>query len=155
MARQRQPIHLLEEKGKKHLTKQEIEERKATEVNAPADKIVAPSFLLKRQKEKFYEISEQLVALKIFSNLDCDTLARYIVAEDEYLQATKLVKKLIKNDCFLDALEKTVRIQNNYFKQCRAAAADLGLTITSRCRLVVPKQEEKPESKWSSWTDTG
>jgi P27 family predicted phage terminase small subunit len=156
MARQRQPIHLLQEKGKKHLTKEEVESREATEVDAPVDKIVAPSFLLKRQKEKFYELSEQLVALHIFSNLDCDTLARYLVAEDGYLQATKIVKKYMKKYDFLDSLEKAVRIQNNYFKQCRAAAADLGLTITSRCRLVIPQKKEKePESKWASWTDAG
>ena len=36
-------------------------------------------------------------------------------------------------------------LQEKYFKQARACANDLGLTITSRCRLVVPKAPERPE----------
>ena len=30
-------------------------------------------------------------------------------------------------------------LQEKYFKQARACANDLGLTITSRCRLIVPQ----------------
>ena len=30
------------------------------------------------------------------------------------------------------------RIQERYFKQARNCANDMGLTVTSRCRLVVP-----------------
>jgi hypothetical protein len=37
MARPRQPIELVVSNGKKHLTKSEIEERKKSEVKAPAD----------------------------------------------------------------------------------------------------------------------
>ena len=40
--------------------------------------------------------------------------------------------------------------QDKVFKQCRAAASDLGLTITSRCRIVVPKQEDKPKNPFVS-----
>ncbi|MGN7308777.1 P27 family phage terminase small subunit, partial [Bacillus subtilis] len=36
--------------------------------------------------------------------------------------------------------------QDKFFKQCRQAASDLGLTISSRCKLVVPKKEEKEPS---------
>ena len=34
------------------------------------------------------------------------------------------------------------KVQERYFKQCRACANDLGLTISSRCRLVVPEAKE-------------
>ena len=48
-----------------------------------------------------------------------------------------------------DALEHGCResakdgglVQDRYFKQARACANDLGLTISARCRMVVP---EKP-----------
>ena len=53
MAGQRQPIELVVAKGKKHLTKAEIEERKRTEVKAPADKVTAPPYLTPEQKKKF------------------------------------------------------------------------------------------------------
>ncbi len=38
-----------------------------------------------------------------------------------------------------EAAEDWSRIQDRYFKQARACANDMGLTITSRCRLVVPE----------------
>ena len=36
-----------------------------------------------------------------------------------------------------------VRIQEKLFTMARQSANDLGLTISSRCKLVVPKKEEK------------
>ena len=41
-------------------------------------------------------------------------------------------------------------IQDKYYKQCRSAANDLGLSISSRCKLVVPKADSKPpENKFN------
>lgn len=41
------------------------------------------------------------------------------------------------------------KLQSEAFKEARAAAADLGLTIASRCKLVAPKaKEEKPKNKF-------
>lgn len=151
MARPRQPINLLEAKGKKHLTKEEIESRQAAEIHAPAKGIAAPSYLTKKQKTEFDAIAEQLEDLQIFSNLDCDTLARYIISKDAFLKATRMVKKIPCDPTMVAVLEKAVNIQDKYFKQCRAAAADLGLTITSRCKIVVPKKEEPQESKWAKF----
>lgn len=51
MAGQRQPIALVQAKGKKHLTKAEIEERQRTEVKAAADKVTAPQYLSQTQKK--------------------------------------------------------------------------------------------------------
>lgn len=42
-------------------------------------------------------------------------------------------------------LDQYSKIHDRYFKQCRASASDLGLTISSRCKLVVPKTEEEPK----------
>ena len=47
MAGQRQPVELLLAKGKKHLTKAEIEERQSKEVKASNDNIKPPSYLKK------------------------------------------------------------------------------------------------------------
>jgi P27 family predicted phage terminase small subunit len=58
---------------------------------------------------------------------------------DEYMGALKVV-------------EKYAGLQDKYFKQCRAAANDLGLSISARCRLVVPKAQEKPpENKFNKF----
>jgi P27 family predicted phage terminase small subunit len=156
MARPRQPINLLEAKGKKHLTKAEIEERRSTEVTASDDNIVAPEYLTAKQKREFDKIAKQLVDIKIMANLDCDALARFIIAKDQYVKFTKIVRKIPDDWKLINSLDKATLIQDRAFKQCRAAASDLGLTITSRCKLIIPKKEEKQESKWDKFrTDTG
>ena len=53
MAGQRQPIALVQAKGKKHLTKAEIAERERTEVKAPSDRVTPPSYLTATQKKAF------------------------------------------------------------------------------------------------------
>jgi P27 family predicted phage terminase small subunit len=50
----------------------------------------------------------------------------------------------VKNDPL--KFEAWSKIQERYFKQCRSSANDLGLSISSRCKLVVPEtKEEKPK----------
>ena len=152
MAGPRQPIELVMAKDRKHLTKAEIEERMQRELK-PC-----------KQKKEFYKIAEQLQKLKIMGETDCDTLARYITAQELYEQAVKdlrTVQKqrpkgedadapaLIKWATMLEQLDKR---QERYFKQAHTAAAALGLTISSRCRLVAPVTEEKPkENKFSKF----
>lgn len=138
MAGARVPLEVLEARGSKHLTKAEKQKRQENEIKPIVDNIIAPDYLSKKQKNEFYRISEQLEKLKIMGETDCDTLARYIVAQDFYVNAIKQMrKKEVKNDPF--KLEQWSKIQERYFKQCRATANDLGLSISSRCKLVVPK----------------
>lgn len=145
MAGSRVPLEVLEARGSKHLTKAEKQKRQENEIKPIADNIIAPDYLSKKQKNEFYRISEQLEKLKIMGETDCDTLARYIVAQDFYVSAIKQMrKKEVKNDPF--KFEQWSKIQERYFKQCRATANDLGLSISSRCKLVVPKpNDEKPK----------
>jgi P27 family predicted phage terminase small subunit len=98
---------------------------------------------------------------------DCDALGRYIAAQSLYGQAVKDLRAVNKQrpkaaDAaglavwadMLDTLDKRV---DRYFKQCRSAASDLGLTISSRCKLVVPvkDEDEKPESKFAKFRVVG
>lgn len=150
MAGQRQPIELVIAKGKKNLTKAEIKERRDREIQPIADDIVAPSYLTKKQKDEFNKISDQLLKLKIMGETDVDALARYIISKDLYIKLSKqLTKKEILNNPIL--LDDYLKNQDKMFKQCRVSASDLGLTISSRCRLVVPAttEETKRENKFS------
>jgi P27 family predicted phage terminase small subunit len=168
LARPREPVDLLLVKEKKHLTKEEIANRKSTEVSAPADKVRAPSYLSKKLKVEFDSIAQELIDIGIMSNLDCDALARYLLAKDMYVKITNRLSKMkptrkAKMIERIDGIEKVLDVevpneafadilisQDKLFKQCRVAAGDLGLTISSRCKLVVPKKpEEKPPSKFS------
>nr|DAF51913.1 MAG TPA: terminase small subunit [Siphoviridae sp. ctOb14] len=149
MPRPKQPIDLITAKGKKHLTKQEIENRKAHEVQARSDKIKAPSYLSKKGKKEFKKIAKELKAIGIMTNLDVDALARFIIARELYVQISQ---KLIGDPDILIRDKNMLANQNTLFKQCRSAASDLGLTISSRCKLVMPKTEDnEPENKFQKF----
>lgn len=149
MAGGRQPTELLLVKGKKHLTKKEIEERLNAEVKANSDKVQAPSYLPDKLKEEFYRIADELIKIGIMSNLDCEALARFIVSENQY---QKVTAKILKSKNITDNYITLIQLQEKLFKMSRTAASDLGLTISSRCKLVIPKkEEEKKESKWTKF----
>jgi len=145
MAGQRLPLEVVEARGSKHLTKAEIQERREREIKPITDNIIAPDYLTKTQKNEFYRIAEQLKKLKILGETDVDALARYITANDFYINAVKKMRtKEVKNDPI--RFTAWAKIQERYFKQCRASANDLGLSISSRCKLVVPdKKDDKPK----------
>lgn len=154
MGRNREPIRLIQAKGKKHLTKQEIGERQESEVPVLNDRIEAPAFLTtKKERDEFAEIAQELIRLGIMSNLDCDVLGRYIKASKDWEEYGKIVSKLRKkltkalNDDPLsvanlsELLVKYEGMKAKAFQQCHTCASALGLTITSRCKIVVPKPE--------------
>lgn len=139
MAGQKQPIDLVIAKGKKHLTKAEIEKRKEQEITVPFTDIEAPGYLPKELTKEFNEVAEKLKSLKIMTELDEDCLARYLLSKNNYLKITKKLDKVIsKKEIDISEIDDLISIQDKLFKQCRAAANDLGLSISSRCKLIVP-----------------
>lgn len=145
MAGARQPIELVKAKGKKHLTKSEIEQREQTEVKAFADNLEPPVYLNRKQKAEFKKLAAELARVGIMTNLDCDLLARFIIASDLYTYFTeKLFDEEVREDIF--EMEKVSNMQDKYYKQCLSASKEIGLTISSRCKLVMPgpEKEENP-----------
>ena len=141
MAGQRQPIKLVKAKGKKHLTKKEIKEREESELKVPIGKIEPPDYLPEKLQEEFKDISQKLINIEIMTELDIDLLARYLLSKQAYLAFTSKMLKANKQDD--PQIEKIVTMQDKAFKQCQSAARDLGLTISSRCKLTLPKQAKK------------
>ena len=125
ISRPRQPIELLQAKGNKHLTKSEIEERQKMELKVDFRDVKIPDYLPQNLVDEFNDIAGKLLQIGIMTELDEDCLARYLLAKQQYL--------------------RLMTIQDKAFKQCRASANDLGLTIASRCKLVMPKIEEPPK----------
>jgi len=151
MARPRQPIELVVAKGKKHLTKAEIEERKKTELKVDLKNISIPKYLPTGLKDEFTEIASKLLEIGVMTELDEDCLARYLLSKQSYLQYTSMLNKATKNNK-ISEMEKLMTMQDKAFKQCRASANDLGLTIASRCKLVMPEVKEQPkENKFSKF----
>ena len=93
MAGQRQPTDLVVMNGRKHLTKAEIEARKNAEVTAPCDKVRPPSYLTPEQKKQFRKIAKELLEIKLISNLDCDALARLLIAQTQYIEITEQIRE--------------------------------------------------------------
>ena len=177
MAGQRQPISLVEMKGKKHLTKAEIEARKNSEVVAPNDKVKPPSYLTQDQKKRFRKLSKELLEIKLIANVDCDALARLLIAQEQYIEVTNQIRNtpLMEDVPVYETREnpdtgekervqvgtrqvvngereRLMIIQDRCMKQCRQGASDFGMTVSSRCRLVVPKpQQQKPENKFAKY----
>jgi P27 family predicted phage terminase small subunit len=152
MAGQRQPTALILAKGSKHFTKAELAEREAREVKPCTDDITPPDYLSKQQRAEFNRIASQLNKLKILGETDVDALARYILSRDTYVKLTKQIqKKAILEDPIL--LDKYMKNQDRAFRQCDVSAKALGLTISSRCRLVVPeiKSETPKENKFAKF----
>ena len=61
-----------------------------------------------------------------------------------YAQACKMAGEALTAENSALA-EKWTKIQDTCFKQARACANDMGMTITSRCRLVLPEGAKKKE----------
>ena len=153
--RNKQPLQVILGNGRsKHLTKDDIKNRQKHEekMRGPTENIVAPAYLTAAQKKEFAELAETLVGLEIFSVLDVDSLARYLDSKYQYLQLVKDMRKMkptetvelpngkkvtIANEDY----PKLARVKNTLFTECRSAAADLGLTITSRLKLVIPQSQ--------------
>ena len=74
------------------------------------------------------------------TNLDCEVLARYVMLENQFQQiSTKLLQLNIDDEEYY----KFCNLQEKIFKQVRQVGNDLGLSISSRCKLVVPSKEKE------------
>ena len=118
----------------------------------------APSYLPKDLKREFKKIADELKNIGIMTNLDVDALARFLFARKQYLQITEII---LRTPVITDVEDEDGNLievasqkysdllinQDKLFKQCRQASSDLGLTISSRCKLVIPKKDDKPKSK--------
>lgn len=140
MARPREPINLIIAKGKKHLGQREIEERRAQELKVPFKEVKPPKYLTAVQKKEFKEIANKLLALDIFTELDVDCLARYIISKELYLNYTeKLKEKLQEEEEDLREISTLQSLQDKAHRQCVTSANELCLNISSRARLVIPQ----------------
>lgn len=177
MAGKKQPLAVIQAKGRKHLTKAEIELRKAQELHPAADKVAPPDWLDKKQRKRFLELAAPLIELEIMTNLDCEALARLVKAEADYVAMIQAIdqmpltleekhykvgpdgkpeinqetgEKIVLTKVVVnDARAALLQQQDKLWKQCRQGATDFGLTIAGRCRLVAPvKKEEKKENKF-------
>lgn len=159
---QKQPINLIIAKGKKHLTKAEIEERQKTEIHTDHVNVKPPNYLNEEEVKEFYRISQILLDIGIITELDEDCLAHYLISNSNYVSYTKKLnelngklaraRKTEKKKDYMSQIDLYLTYQDRALKQCRACANDLGLSISSRARLVMPEAKEPPkENKFNKF----
>lgn len=153
VGRQKQPIDLiLAKENKAHKTKKEIQERKAGEVKVDSDKIEPPSRLTKKQKDRFNFLADQLIQAKIFTNLDVESLAEYVVLEQQYNKLAKAINSS-KIDILSDKYDNLLAKQAKVFRMLEKLSDKLCLNILSRAKVSVPK--EKQEKKVNKFAQFG
>lgn len=96
MAARKQPIDLVKAKGKKHLSKKEYEDRKAEEIDVPFTDVCPPKYLTgQKQRNEFNKYADRLKKIGIFTELDVDCLAMYVMSRALYEKYTKQIEKVL------------------------------------------------------------
>ena len=128
MPGKRQPTDVIKANGRKHLSRAEEAQRRAGEVNLSTAKTARPpSWLPEELKKSFRALGRQLIEAKLFTELDRDTLGRYVVAQHQWELASKAAGEALEQGD-QEKADGWSRIQDRYFKQARACANDMGLT---------------------------
>lgn len=151
--RKPKPLAAQESKRRVHRSNEEKDKRRSREAvfsAAPAD-MEAPAYLTTAPlRDRFYEIVDLMSSVDGFpcTELDADAIARYVLEEDEYLAASRALRKARESGDY-SVIGGCQRMKNSAFKCVDTAAKAIGLTIDSRLRFDIKKDEEKPKSKFA------
>ena len=136
------PQNVIEMRDRSHQTKAEKAARRDSEPQADKVKQVrAPVWLPEHLREDFSKLGHELNEVDLLSKLDFDILARYLMSRDAWIAAHRKARDALDMDDVKEAGTWS-RVARTYFDQCQQCASSMGLTISSRCRLVVPKPPE-------------
>lgn len=138
------PIDLLLIQGNKNrLTKQEIEARREAEQNLKprSDRIKPPIWLTPLAKKEFKRLAAELNEIGLMTNVDINQLAVYCRAYAKFVELQEGTFDPETGLKFTD--EKTL---DTLYKQLKSMAIEFGFTPSSRAKLAMPKEEEKPKS---------
>ncbi len=158
MGRNKMSAEAIQAAGRTHVTKKDIEERESSAPKVIADNIHPPDFLTEpEQVREFYEIAEELMRIGVMGNLDCYTLGMFVCSKSRYSEYEKTLQEIIQKNPsanqrlkWLPKLKEFEALKDKNFRECLSCANAMGLTITSRCKLIAPK-EAPPENKFSKF----
>ena len=136
--RKKQPVAVIESRGDYHLGAETAYERARREPHSPDTAISPPEYLTdKHDVREFERYAEMLDHLHVWSELDADELARYVSAESAYRDYVRQLRAAIRSGD-VSEMGRIQRLEIAQAEQARKSASALGMTITSRCKLVVP-----------------
>ena len=148
----RLPTDVVKERGRKHLSKAEEAERRQSEVKLPKPKKISPpKWFPEYLKGEFKALAKELLEADMgAAGLDRDTIGRYLVASRQYTAAAIQVNDALDAQDAEKAAE-WMNIQDKCFKQANKCANDMGMTLTSRCKLVVPSKKDEDEDEFTAF----
>lgn len=112
MGRNAQPVELLMAKGKKHLTKAEIEQRKNNEIKVGNSKLTCPSYVKNDSiaYKKWKEIIKIYKDIDFVSSGDVGLLSRYCMTFSEYEDLLRKREKVNVLEYDFEEIEMTKEI---------------------------------------------
>ena len=123
MGRNAQPTNILLAKGRKHLTKSEIEHREKSKIKVGDNKLKCPDFVKNdvNAYAKFKEILKIYKDNDIVSSSDVGLIGRYCVTFSEYLDLLDKRKKVGTFNTDFDKYEQSlpaefIEVLNNYMR---------------------------------------
>ena len=131
----------------KHLTKEEIEQKKAEEnlIKIDAKDIQAPSWLKgKVAKAEFNRLAKLLLEIEVVNELDITSLAVYC---ENYERLIKVTKELETEELVINGrIKPKMKLKLQLQDELRKLGNELGINLSSRLKFASVKvQEEKDE----------
>ena len=132
------PVAVQEAQRRVHRDAEDIYDRARREPHSPDTAISPPEYLTdEHDVYEFERYAEMLDRLHVWSELDADELARYVSAESAYRDYVRQLRAAIRSGD-VSEMGRIQRLEIAQAEQARKSASALGMTITSRCKLVVP-----------------
>lgn len=139
---------------KGHLTKEQIEFRKEREnaLFVGDDKVRPPKWLDDVAKKEFRRVVKEFKKIKLISNLDVSMLSMYCDLYSKYQECTKQINEngltveyKNKNGDVNESPSPYAKLQLQYVDKINKIASSFGLTVSSRMKLTLPKEEKEDE----------
>ena len=144
--RRKLPVDLIEAKGNSNPpSRAEREKRREAELHLAEGmhKCEPPEFITTNEErtERFVELAAMLTRIMPdnFGAPDADCLGRYVVAQSQFETFTERIDAaMASNDPDFKDMRRLQLMQSDAFNRATKTASELGLTVTARCKLVVP-----------------
>lgn len=134
------------------ISKEEKKKRQEAEAKIKVERnqlLTPPEFLSARASQEFLRVVKESEELDILDNLDLAFITIYAEAWDKYCECTEeiaksglvQIKELTTGSYEVPSVY--VKLQEHYINIIMRCSSKLGLAVTDRLKLVIPKEEEK------------
>lgn len=130
-----------------HISNAEKEHRKEQEflLKGDCEKLTPPTWLSKDAKKEFKRVASHLITLELISITDLAVVAIYADAYSHFQAATEEINKngiVVSKIDGDDRVSPYVVAQQKYTEIIMKCSTKLGLFVSDRLKLIVPKAEK-------------